>query len=277
MLERIIRPVAGEMAMMDALIERGPRCELACAAPICAHVAGIAGKRIRPAIFLLASKAISNGSYPDRREELVRIATSIEMIHTASLLHDDVIDGATARRGGPSANARFGNRASVLMGDLLWCEASDLVIAVDDRRLIEELTRAARATTMGEMMETMPDMDKGSCISMMEGKTGSLFSAAGRLAAIAGKAGSDEEASLAEYGRCLGISFQLTDDLVDSSYGGGDPVSSRNVELVGGGPAARRLAREHGDRACEALARMRDCPELRSLVELANYVATRGS
>ena len=112
---------------------------------------------------------------------------------------------------------------------------------------------------------------------MMEGKTGSLFSASGRLAAIVGEAGEEAEAWLAEYGRCLGISFQLTDDIIDSSGSDIDPVSARNVELVGGRPAARRLAREHSDMAREALAGMGQCPELRSLVELASYVADRGA
>ena len=179
MLDRITTPVAHELTLMEELIASESSCGLASADAVARHIWRGGGKRMRPAIFLLASRALVGGTFDVNRSELVRIAAAIELLHAASLLHDDVVDESEERHGRPSANASFGNRTSVLVGDLLWCLASDLVVGTGKQRLVGALVGAAREMTLGEIMESTEGITRESYMSMIERKTASLFSAAG--------------------------------------------------------------------------------------------------
>ncbi len=178
------------------------------------HLVAAGGKRIRPLLTLLSARLC--GYAGDRH---IALATCVEFIHTATLLHDDVVDGSDLRRGRASANAIWGNKAPVLVGDFLFSRAFQLMVADGSLRVLEILARASAVIAEGEVaqLRTTGDLgtDEARYLAVVEAKTAALFEAACRVgAAVAGRGRAEEEA-LATYGRHLGIAFQLVDDALD--------------------------------------------------------------
>ncbi|MBN1282359.1 MAG: polyprenyl synthetase family protein [Proteobacteria bacterium] len=265
--------VSRELELVDRLLEESS-FGVPSADSVTAEIAKSGGKKMRPAVFLLAARALSNGLYSTKSEDMVRIAAALELIHTASLLHDDVVDGSMTRRGRPSANALFGNRASILAGDLLWCRASELILPLGNTRLMAEIVDAARDTTIGEMMCGQRIRDRGSYLAMVEGKTGSLFRAAARSAAIVAEAGDPMESALARYGTSLGAAFQIADDVIDSTTDD-DTGLSGPAAVLGGTEAAIALARELSAEARRNLTPLGPSAEARALSMIADYAVDR--
>lgn len=178
------------------------------------HIAGSGGKRLRP-LFLLLSSGLC-GYKGDRKNLLAAI---IEAIHTASLLHDDVIDGADTRRGKPAANALWGNQVVILVGDFLYSNALKLAVLQKNQRIMEALSEATTKMTEGEILQLSkigdPDITTNEYYEIISAKTGVLISAACRIGAILGGVSAKKEAALAAYGMKIGIAFQLADDILD--------------------------------------------------------------
>jgi octaprenyl-diphosphate synthase len=210
----IFGPVAGRLREVDAFLDR----EIARTEPVVGEVAGYVlasgGKRLRPALVLLVSRML--GSTGDRD---IRYGAVVEMIHTATLLHDDIIDGSDLRRGRPTANNRFGNQAAVLVGDWLYTRTMDLCLEVGDVDVMRCLTAATLAMTEGELMADRVrgrlDVDEATYMEITRRKTAELFAAACALPALFRPSTLHLTESLQTFGRDLGVCFQLVDDLLD--------------------------------------------------------------
>ncbi len=221
-LKEIYRPVENELK----LVERGLR-EIACAddssvSAAISEVLGAGGKRLRPALLLFAAKGCG---YSGRRS--INLAVALELVHTASLVHDDVIDNAAVRRGVPTPNSRWGNRVAVLLGDYLYSQVVRLLAEDEDGDGdgdVEIMTSVAAATgrmTRGEIAQTMSRKDlsvtESKYLSMIAGKTAALISCSCRVGALLGEQRNGEVELLTDYGLNLGMAFQITDDLLDLS------------------------------------------------------------
>jgi octaprenyl-diphosphate synthase len=186
------------------------------------------GKRLRPAVLLLAA-----GAAGYRGPGAVRLGAVVELIHTATLMHDDVIDGADTRRGRPSANTRWGNHMSVLAGDWIYMQSFQLALQERNFRTLDVLTDLAQRMVEGELLQWTNlgriDLTEEDALSLAYRKTACLFSGCARLGAILAHSEPAIEEPLADYGRCAGLAFQLIDDLLDftaSSEQLGKPVLS---------------------------------------------------
>ena len=210
-----LAPVAGDLQRVDALIRTRLDSDVALVRQVAQYLVSAGGKRLRPALLLLASGAL--GYRGERRYELAAV---IEFIHTATLLHDDVVDASDLRRGRQTANAAFGNAAAVLVGDFLYSRAFQMMVGIGDMRVMEVLAEATNTIAGGEVLQLMgthdPDVDEARYLEVIRRKTAKLFEAAARLGAVL--AGRPElEEGLAEYGRHVGTAFQVIDDVLDYS------------------------------------------------------------
>jgi octaprenyl-diphosphate synthase len=178
------------------------------------YIVGNGGKRLRPMILLLAAKALGYAS----NNHLI-LAAVIEFIHTATLLHDDVVDESDLRRGKESANAVWGNAASVLVGDYLYSRAFEMMVRTGNMRVMEILSKTTTAIAEGEVLQLLncnnPETSEAKYLEVIARKTAILFSSATRLAAVIADADNAVEADLAAYGQHLGVAFQLIDDALD--------------------------------------------------------------
>jgi octaprenyl-diphosphate synthase len=185
---------------------------------LAAHIVAAGGKRLRPLLTLAAARLCG---YPAIRGEArhVQLATCVEFIHTATLLHDDVVDDSLLRRGLASANAVFGNKASVLVGDFLFARAFQLMVDDGSLRVLAILSQAAATIAEGEVLQLATQNDlstpEARYLDVITGKTAALFAAACRVGAVVAARPAEEETALAEYGMKLGIAFQLVDDALD--------------------------------------------------------------
>ncbi|MDR0933768.1 MAG: polyprenyl synthetase family protein [Burkholderiaceae bacterium] len=214
-LDEIPASLVADMQAVDRLIHEQLRSDAALVTQVGEHLVNAGGKRIRPLLVLLMARALN---YQGRQHHT--LAAIIEFIHTASLLHDDVVDESARRRGVESANARFGNAASVLVGDFMHTRAFQMMLSVGDRRVMEILAEAANAIAEGEVMQLMrarqSDVDEAAYFHMIDAKTARLFEAACALGArIAVPDVNGFAQAAAAYGRSLGIAFQLIDDCLD--------------------------------------------------------------
>jgi octaprenyl-diphosphate synthase len=178
------------------------------------YIVNNGGKRLRPMLLLLAAKALGKVEHNHHV-----LAAVIEFIHTATLLHDDVVDESELRRGKQSANAVWGNAASVLVGDYLYSSAFEMMVSTNIMRVMEILSKTTTAIAEGEVLQLLncnnPDTTEEKYLEVISRKTAILFSAATRLAAVVSKSGAEIEEKLAQYGQHLGIAFQLIDDALD--------------------------------------------------------------
>lgn len=213
---KIFDLIKTELALVEAEYERQASSNIQVISYLGDYLRASGGKRIRPALFILACDAVGgDGS----REAAVRMATVMEMLHTATLVHDDIIDNADTRRNHPSVNARFGNQTAVLMGDWLYMTAFETSLGERSLEILDILTRVTRKMTEGELIQLTvlgkSDLIEEEYFQILERKTAFLFSACCEIGAIMGGAAPEQQAALRDYGMNLGIAFQLADDLLD--------------------------------------------------------------
>src|SRR5881394_1994844 len=211
------------MDAMDAVIRRRLASDVVLIRTVAQYIVESGGKRLRPALLLLVANAC--GAEGRARHELAAV---IEFIHTATLLHDDVVDESGLRRGRKTANAEFGNAASVLVGDFLYSRAFQLMVGVDRMRVLAILADTTNVIAEGEVLQLMnagnAALDERAYFDVIERKTAKLFEAAARLGAVLGDADPAREDAFRRYGMHLGKAFQIMDDVLD--YSG-------NTEVIG--------------------------------------------
>jgi octaprenyl-diphosphate synthase len=219
-------PIDSDMQRVDAVIRERLSSRVALIDQISRYIVNAGGKRIRPRLVLLFSEALGFEG-PERYE----LAAIVEFIHTATLLHDDVVDESALRRGRATANATFGNAASVLVGDFLYSRAFQMMVSVNRMRVLDVLADATNVIAEGEVLQLMnmhdPDTAVDDYLRVIRFKTAKLFEASARLGALLAGAEPALEERCAEYGRSLGTAFQLVDDLLD--YEGSSDELGKNV------------------------------------------------
>ncbi|MBK7532824.1 polyprenyl synthetase family protein [Piscinibacter sp.] len=243
------------MLEVDAVIRRRLASDVVLVNQIAEYIIGAGGKRIRPMLVLLFSNALGFKG-PERFE----LAATVEFIHTATLLHDDVVDESALRRGRETANALFGNAASVLVGDFVYSRAFQMMVSVDRMRVLEVLADATNVIAEGEVLQLMnmhdADITVPEYLRVIRFKTAKLFEASARLGAVLAEADTAVEEACAAYGRSLGTAFQLVDDLLD--YEGTTAQLGKNVgdDLREGKPTLPLLlAMENGSTQERAIIR----------------------
>lgn len=212
--------IAPDMERVDAVIAQRLASEVPLVGQVSRYIIAAGGKRLRPALLLLLCGAL--GYKGDQRFNLAAV---VEFIHTATLLHDDVVDESELRRGLATANESFGNPASVLVGDFLYSRAFQMMVDANDMRVMQILSDATNVIAEGEVMQLMnihnADLDEAAYLRVIRSKTAKLFEASARLAAILAKSSSEVEEACAVYGQALGTAFQVIDDVLDYD---GDPT-----------------------------------------------------
>ena len=214
------------MQSVDALIERRLYSDVALVRRIAEYIITGGGKRLRPALVLLAA-----GCLGYRGTVHHELAVIIEFIHTATLLHDDIVDESDLRRGRKTANSQFGNAPSVLVGDFLYSRAFQMMVSAGNMRVMAVLADATNAIAEGEVMQLLNARDasisEGDYLAVVQRKTAKLFEAAAQIAAIIAGAGAQDEKCLADYGLHIGTAFQLIDDVLD--YSGDINVTGKSL------------------------------------------------
>ena len=269
--DKIAELIAADLVRVEGMFRENLASPVKIVEEISDFIAASGGKRVRPTLHLLTAQLCGS-----RGPHHIRLATVLEFIHTATLIHDDIIDGATTRRGRTSANRRWGNSTTVLFGDYLFAKAMDMALGVGRLEVMERLAEVTLRMTEGEMLQTRYvgrlDLSETEYLDLVERKTAALFGCCCELAGLV--AGVDETrlAALRSYGTDLGMAFQLVDDLLDftgDSATMGKPAASdlregkatlAVLDLMSSGPAeATDLARsaiEDGDP--DAIARLTD-------------------
>ena len=254
-LALIQQHLAADMAAVDRVIRERLHSEVALVSQVADYIISAGGKRLRPALVVLSSRA--HGIQDARVHELAAI---IEFIHTATLLHDDVVDESALRRGRDTANAAFGNAPAVLVGDFLYSRAFQMMVGIGSMRVMEVLADATNIIAEGEVLQLMncndPDIDEAAYLRVIRYKTAKLFEASTRLGAVLDAADAPHEAAMAEYGMRLGTAYQLVDDILD--YSGDSGSTGKNVgdDLAEGKPTLPLIhVLKHGDAEERALVR----------------------
>lgn len=207
----LVRP---DMLEVDRVINDRLTSDVPLVKEVAQYIISAGGKRLRPALLLLVSGALGS-PHPHRHT----LAAVVEFIHTATLLHDDVVDESTLRRGRETANERFGNAASVLVGDFLYSRAFQMMVDVNNMRIMQVLSDATNVIAEGEVLQLMnmhdASLDEAAYLRVIRSKTAKLFEASARLAAILHGCSSVTEEACATYGQALGTAFQVIDDVLD--------------------------------------------------------------
>jgi octaprenyl-diphosphate synthase len=215
-IESLRQLLAADMAIVDQVILTRLRSEVLLVNQVGEYIINSGGKRLRPALVVLSAEAFG---YKGKQHH--DLAAVVEFIHTATLLHDDVVDESDLRRGRATASALFGNAASVLVGDFLYSRAFQMMVEVGEMRVMQILADATNTIAEGEVLQLLnchdPDVDTDNYMRVIHCKTAKLFEAAMRLGAILGKASDSDEQAAAKYGMHLGTAFQLIDDVLDYS------------------------------------------------------------
>jgi octaprenyl-diphosphate synthase len=258
----IAQSIATDMEAVNAVIRQRLHSEVSLVNQIAEYIISAGGKRIRPVLVLLLANA-----YGYKGTAHHELAAVVEFIHTATLLHDDVVDESSMRRGRQTANALFGNAASVLVGDFLYSRSFQMMVSLDNMRVMRILSDATNVIAEGEVLQLLnmhdPDVTHESYLKVIRSKTAKLFEAAAELGALVGGASDEQIAAAGEYGRSLGTAFQLIDDVLD--YAGDAAEIGKNLGddlregkptlpliwlMENGTPEQRQLVRsciEHGD------------------------------
>ena len=218
--------IAADMHEVDALIAQRLTTSVALVGDVSQYIIAAGGKRLRPQLLLLCCGALGyTGTHR------LTMAAVVEFIHTATLLHDDVVDDSTLRRGLPTANARFGNPASVLIGDFLYSRAFQMMVQVQEMRIMQLLADATNVIAEGEVLQLMnmhnADLTEADYLQVIRSKTSKLFEASAQVAAILAKSSPAVESACATFGQALGTAFQVIDDVLD--YAGDASVLGKNL------------------------------------------------
>jgi octaprenyl-diphosphate synthase len=225
-LDQIQKLLTADMQAVDRVIRDQLHSDVVLIRQVAEYIIGGGGKRLRPALVLLSAGALGYSGTAHHA-----LAAVVEFIHTATLLHDDVVDESALRRGQPTANTLFGNAASVLVGDFVYSRAFQMMVNVGDMRVLQVLADATNIIAEGEVLQLMncrnADIEEEGYLQVIRYKTAKLFEAAGRLGAILAGAAPEVEQAMAAYGSHLGTAFQLIDDALD--YSGEVGVIGKNI------------------------------------------------
>ncbi len=206
--------VRDDLVAVDAVIRASMKSAVPLVDQVAEHIIAGGGKRLRPLIVLLAARACGY-----RGASHIDAAAFIEFIHTATLLHDDVVDGSERRRGRDTANAVYGNQASVLVGDFVYSRAFQMMAAIGSQRVMEVMSEATNVIAEGEVLQLMnagdPDTTQQRYLEVIHRKTAKLFEAGAEVSAVLAAASPSQQRALADYGRHLGTAYQLIDDVLD--------------------------------------------------------------
>jgi len=215
-LDRLSGLVAADLARVNELVLARMQSPVALIPQLAGHIIAAGGKRLRPMLTLASARLCGY-----RGERHLALAAAVEFIHTATLLHDDVVDASDLRRGLATANAVWGNKPSVLVGDFLFSRAFQLMVEDGSLKVLDILSRASATIAEGEVLQLMTSNDlnttEAQYLEVINAKTAALFAAASRIGAVLGERKDTEEKALEAYGRNLGIAFQLVDDMLDYS------------------------------------------------------------
>jgi octaprenyl-diphosphate synthase len=213
-ITEILAPIQDDMQRMDALLKRAMNSVVPLVGEINHHIISSGGKRLRPAVLLLAARACGYTG-----DEHLRLAAATEAVHTATLLHDDVVDRSRLRRGRPTANQVWGNEASVLVGDFMYSRATQMIVESERLDIVAALSTAANDIAEGEVVQLSnrhnPGLSEQQYFDVIRNKTARLFEASAQVGALIAKAPKARERALARYGIHLGNAFQLIDDTLD--------------------------------------------------------------
>jgi octaprenyl-diphosphate synthase len=227
--------IASDMDSVDKLIIQSLKSDVVLINQIGAYIVHSGGKRLRPMIVLMAAQACS---YSGNRH--IDLAAIIEFIHTATLLHDDVVDGSELRRNRETANAVWGNEASVLVGDFLYSRSFEMMVGVGEMRVMDILSHATNRIAEGEVLQLLnvhnPETSEEAYMEVIKRKTATLFEAGTRLGAVIAGVSEAQEQALAAYGLHLGIAFQLVDDALDYDASKSDIGKNVGDDLAEGKP-----------------------------------------
>ncbi len=254
-LENLNQLLAADMAAVDQVIRSRLYSDVALVNQVGEYIIGSGGKRLRPALVILSAQVFG---YQGKLH--YDLAAVVEFIHTATLLHDDVVDESELRRGRETANALFGNAASVLVGDFLYSRAFQMMVEANDMRVMETLADATNLIAEGEVLQLLnchdADVDAANYLGVIHRKTAKLFEAAMRLGAILGKQNAICETAAARYGMHLGTAFQLVDDVLDYSGDAHEIGKNLGDDLAEGKPTLPLIyAMQHGTHVQAAVIR----------------------
>ena len=231
-----IRALVGtDLAAVNRTIRARLESDVVLVNQVAEHIISGGGKRLRPLLVLLAARALLHDG-----SRHVDLAVIVEFIHTATLLHDDVVDGSQLRRGRDTANARFGNEAAVLVGDFLYSRAFQMMVGVGDMRVMQIMAHTTNEIAEGEVLQLLnrhdPDTTEASYLKVISRKTARLFEAAARLGAVCAGAPPPHEEAMARFGRHLGTAYQLIDDILDYRGRAGETGKNVGDDLAEGKP-----------------------------------------
>jgi octaprenyl-diphosphate synthase len=234
-IESLNALVTDEMQGIDALIRTSLQSDVALINQLSHYIINSGGKRLRPMLVLLAANACRY-----QGDQHINLATVIEFIHTATLLHDDVVDASQLRRGNMTANAVWGNEASVLVGDFLYSRAFEMMVTANNMRIMEIMSHTTNTIAEGEVLQLLNCHDAETTelryMDVVSRKTARLFEAAARIGAVLGQQPEIIESALASYGLHLGVAFQLIDDVLDYSASPEDTGKNLGDDLAEGKP-----------------------------------------
>ena len=215
-IQALARP---DMAAVDALIRERLASDVVLINQVAEYIIGAGGKRLRPMLLLLANGAVGKPAGKGIGDDAHQLAAVVEFIHTSTLLHDDVVDESDLRRGRKTANAVWGNAASVLVGDFLYSRSFQLMVELDRMAVMQILADTTNRIAEGEVLQLLhvhnPDTDEAAYLRVIERKTAVLFAAATGLGALDAGADDDVRRALHDYGMALGMAFQIADDVLD--------------------------------------------------------------
>jgi len=251
----IFAPIVADMHAVDALIRERLHSNVVLVRQVAEYIIHSGGKRLRPALVLFVANALG---YQGRQHH--ELAAIVEFIHTSTLLHDDVVDESDLRRGNKTANALFGNAASVLVGDFLYSRAFQMMVNIDSMRVMQVLADATNIIAEGEVLQLLnchdADVTVAGYLQVIRCKTAKLFEAGARLGAILAGASPEIEQAMADFGMHLGTAFQIIDDVLDYSADESETGKHLGDDLAEGKPTLPLIhAMQHGTSAQAARVR----------------------
>lgn len=234
-IDQITQLIADDMEKLNACIQTRLHSEVVLINQVGGHIINSGGKRLRPIIHLLSAKALTY-----KGSQHVDLAAIIEFIHTATLLHDDVVDNSDLRRGEDTANALWGNAASVLVGDFLYSRAFEMMVEIDRMQIMAILSKATNTIAEGEVLQLLnchdPDTTEDRYLEVIHNKTAKLFESASELAAVICDRPTEDQQAMAKYGMHLGCAFQLIDDVLDYTSSAEELGKNLGDDLAEGKP-----------------------------------------